>query len=82
MSQNKNARKVIAGLIRAAQKDLGKMSAAGGPDQDPAGNHHKSEIRAYLERAKEIAKDLPGKSRDLALKAIQELANQAGVHLR
>ncbi|HEX4956000.1 MAG TPA: RHS repeat-associated core domain-containing protein, partial [Thermoanaerobaculia bacterium] len=72
---------VINGLINRATLEFGKIQAAGGPENDPDGEHHKTEIKAVLERAARLTKRLPGKLRDATLKLIDELAEQAGVVL-
>jgi RHS repeat-associated protein len=79
---NKQTKAVVSGLLKAAAKDLAKIGSAGGPEKDPAGNHHRAEIKNYLDRAKSLAERLPGKVRDTALRAIRELADQAGVRLK
>ncbi len=76
---NKHTTKVISGLVASAARELGKIGSAGGPERDPDFKHHKEEVRAALQRAYELAKRLPGKSQDAALRAIQELATRAGV---
>jgi RHS repeat-associated protein len=72
---------VANGLLAAAVTELGKINAAGGPDKDPAGKHHKIEIKAILERAQRIAKRLPGKLKKQVLQRIQSIAEEAGVTL-
>jgi RHS repeat-associated protein len=68
MSQNKDTRKVIDGLLKSAAEELGKVTGS-----DPGDNHHKTEGRATIERAKRLAKRLPPKVRDAILKDIQTL---------
>lgn len=76
LSESKHNKKVVAGLIEAAATELGKLK------NDPPGpggprNHHKGEIRAILERAKQIAQRLVGKSRTEAEKAIESIEKEA-----
>jgi hypothetical protein len=71
----------VNGLVGRAALELGKMTAAGGPEKDPAGNHHKVEIRAVLRRAKNLADNLPTKLRIDAVRRIEQLADAAGVSL-
>jgi RHS repeat-associated protein len=73
--------KLTSGLIAAAQTELGKITAAGGPEKDPDGRHHQAEIKAMLTRAERIAKRLPTKLRTQALQVIQQIAQKAGVTL-
>jgi hypothetical protein len=72
----------VSGLVQAAQTELNKISATGRPENDPAGKHHQKEIKAILDRAAKVAKRLPGKLREQALKKINEIAQQAGVTLK
>jgi methionine synthase I (cobalamin-dependent) len=58
--------------------ELGKITAAGGPEKDPAGKHHKKEIKAILERAVRLARRLPDKLQEETLKKIYTIAEQAG----
>jgi RHS repeat-associated protein len=66
-SRNKDTLRIIQGLLAAAQTEVGKMS---GPEGDP---HHKSEVKAMLDRAKQLAQRLPGKAREAVLQAIRSL---------
>jgi hypothetical protein len=71
----------IGGLIRQTEIHLGKIASAGGPDKDPDHRHHQKEIKAFLGRAKNLAKRLPPRLREQALKKIEGLALLAGVSL-
>ncbi|MCD4748225.1 MAG: RHS repeat-associated core domain-containing protein [Thermoanaerobaculales bacterium] len=71
----------VDGLIGAAETHLGKIASAGGPDQDPDFNHHKKEIKAFLDKAAKVAKRLPKKQQQNALRRIQWIARQVGVTL-
>lgn len=73
---------VTNGLIAAAARELGKITAAGGPEKDPSGKHHPKEIKAMLDRAARLAKRLPGKLGAQTLEKIYALAEQAGVPLQ
>lgn len=73
--------KLTNGLVAAALTELGKITAAGGPEKDPAGKHHQAEIKAMLTRAEKIAKRLPTKLRTQTLQIIQQIAQRAGVTL-
>lgn len=71
----------VEGLINSAAIELAKIGSAGGPDKDPAGKHHKKEIKAMLQKALQKAKRLPTKLRETTSKRILELAEKAGVSL-
>lgn len=73
--------KLTNGLVTAALTELGKITAAGGPEKDPAGKHHQAEIKAMLTRAEKIAKRLPTKLRTQTLQIIQQIAQRAGITL-
>ncbi|MCI0560031.1 MAG: RHS repeat-associated core domain-containing protein [Nitrososphaera sp.] len=79
LSQNKHNKEVLAGLLEAAGRELGKLRSdppgPGGPQ-----DHHKREIKAILERAKRIAKRLVGKSRAEAEKVIEAIEKEAASH--
>jgi hypothetical protein len=63
--KNRDTLTKIRGLLAAAATEVAKMS---GPEGDP---HHKSEVKAMLDRAKRLAERLPGKLRDAVLNAIR-----------
>jgi hypothetical protein len=65
--------KVAEGLISAAGIELEKIRAAGGPEKDPDFEHHKTEIEAMLDRAKNIAERLPRRAKEKLLKKIDEI---------
>jgi len=75
-------KRTVEGLIRISEIHIEKIAAAGGPEQDPDHEHHKKEIKAFLERAAEVAKRLPRKLQQEAFRRIYEIANKAGVVLR
>jgi RHS repeat-associated protein len=71
----------VEGLVNRAAIELARMGAAGGPDKDPDGKHHQTEIKAMLSKALQKAKRLPTKLREGATKRILEIAEKAGVEL-
>ena len=85
-SRNKQARKVVDGLIADALRHSAKLqsygSGGGGP-QDPR-NHWKKEIKASLQRAKNVVQSRLKNLKDVSeeyLKKIQEIADKNGVTL-
>lgn len=71
--------KVVKGNLAQAMTHLAKIEAAGGAGGDPAGDHHRKEIKSFLERAKRVAERLPTKLRESSLRKIDELAKRAKV---
>lgn len=78
---NRQTRDAIDGLVTIAQVHLGKIASAGGADNDPDRNHHKGEIKAYLERALRLARRLPKRQEEAVRQVIFKIAETAGVTL-
>jgi RHS repeat-associated protein len=76
---NRHNQEVAASQLAAAAKELGKVSSAGGPGQDPDFNHHKGEIKAMLDRALRVGKRLPKKAYEEVLRQVREIGNQVGL---
>jgi hypothetical protein len=77
-SKSKHNKEVIWGLIGAAEIELGKLRndpPEGGPRQ-----HHKDEIKSMLDRAKNVAERLKGKSKEAAQKAIEAIEKEVAKH--
>jgi RHS repeat-associated protein len=79
-NRQKQAR--VNGLIGIAAIHLGKVNSAGGPGKDPDFNHHKKEIKAFLEKALQVARRLPRKAQEEAVKRIFNIAEQVGLNLK
>jgi hypothetical protein len=77
LAQNNRQRQAtVNGLIAQAQAHLVKVAKAGGPDQDPDFEHHKKEIKAFLERAKARAQRLPTQMRERLVREIDRIAKK------
>ena len=63
------------------QESDDKVGSAGGPDQDPDFKHHKNEIRAFLEKARDVAKRLPKNAREEAMQKIRDIASKVGLEM-
>jgi hypothetical protein len=77
-SKGKDNKKIVWGLIGAAEGELAKLR--NDPPEGGARNHHKGEIKAMLDRAKNIADRLVGKAKDTAKKAIEAIEKEAAKH--
>jgi len=69
----------VNSLINQADIHLGKI--AGGPGKDPDFDHHRKEIKVFLENAAKKAKRLPTKLREATLRRILDIAEQAGIEV-
>jgi RHS repeat-associated protein len=76
---NRQTQAVISGQLTAALIHLDKIGSAGGPGRDPDFNHHKGEIKAFLDRALKLAKRLPKKSYELILQQVRDIGSQVGL---
>jgi RHS repeat-associated protein len=77
----KHTNKVIQGLLADAEEHAAKIG--GTPPEDPNQNHWKKEVRAFLQRAKNLAdKRLKGNTRVATLERIDKIASKAGVTLK
>jgi len=76
---NKHNQEVAASQLAAAAKELGKVGTAGGPGKDPDFNHHKSEIKAMLDRALRVAKRLSKKAYEEVLRQAREIGDEVGL---
>ncbi len=68
---NKHTQKIIDGLTTAAERELEKLRYD--PPTGGARNHHKDEIKAMLDRAKNQAEKLVGKAKEKALEKIKQI---------
>jgi RHS repeat-associated protein len=76
---NRHNQDVVAAQLVRAGKELGKIGSAGGPGKDPDFNHHKSEIKAMLDRALPVARRLPPKAYDEVLRKVRKIGNEIGL---
>jgi RHS repeat-associated protein len=76
---NRQRQSRIDGLIAIAAIHINKIGSAGGPENDPDFDHHRKEIKAFLEKARDTASRLPRKAKEQAMQKIQEIATKIGV---
>jgi len=76
---NKQTQNAVGGLLVAALIHLDKIGTAGGPGKDPDFNHHKGEIKAFLDRALRLAQRLPKGAYEKILQQVQEIGSQVGL---
>ncbi len=76
---NRQTQNAVGGLLVAALIHLDKIGTTGGPGKDPDFNHHKGEIKAFLDRALRLAKRLPKGAYEKILQQVQEIGSQVGL---
>jgi len=82
MAENNRQRQTrVSSLIAIAAVHIGKINSAGGPEKDPDYNHHKKEIKAFLEKARDVAKRLPKKAQEEAMRQIRDIASKVGLEM-